>query len=524
MAGYLEEKREECGIAAVSLPKGMKTPPLGGAAYYLYKMLLQQQHRGQNSAGITTYNSKRMQLIDTHKELGMVSKVFRSHHMGKNKSILERYAGTRGIGHVRYATSGSDSEGNAQPFERHHGILWKWFSFAFNGHIANYSDLKQELMRSSYHLVRDTDTELVMHYISKAFAGDTKADFVDAFASLGETFDGAYNISFINAEGNIVVARDPVGVRPLCYSRQDNFLYAASESCALTASEPENIMDIKPGEMVIVENDSVEVKRFAKKRQTAHCMFEWAYFANPASVIDGVSVYETRWRLGELLAKREPLELNSDYVIVAVPDTATPVASGFANSVGLPSMEGLIRNRYVGRTFIEGENRAEIAREKYNVNRSVIEGKKVILVDDSIVRGTTGKSFIEMLRKRGKPKEVHMRVSCPPIKYPCFYGTDMSTLHELTAPRHMTLDEVQTTGIDASEKAIEKIGKEMGLDSLVYQNIEGLKKAICLPEESGGLCMACLTGEYPTECGKKLFCKALQDFVKGPKGKRERII
>jgi amidophosphoribosyltransferase len=363
-----------------------------------------------------------------------------------------------------------------------------------------------------------------MHYISKAFSGDTKTDFADAFGRLGETFDGAYNIVLVNAEGSIVAARDPVGVRPMCYSRQDNFLYAASESCALTASEPENILDIKPGEMVIAENGSVEVKRFAKRNNTAHCMFEWVYFANPASVIDGASVYETRWRLGEQLAKREPLELNDEYVIVAVPDTAKPAAAGFANCVGLPSMEGLIRNRYVGRTFIEGANRAEIAREKYNVNRSVIEGKKVILVDDSIVRGTTGKSFIEMLRKRGKPKEVHMRVSCPPIKYPCFYGTDMSTMRELTAPRHMSPDEAQTEGIDVSEGVIEKIGKEIGLDSLVYQNIQGLKKAIRLPEENGGLCTACLTGDYPTECGKKLFCKALQEFLKGPNGKKERTI
>ena len=187
-------------------------------------------------------------------------------------------------------------------------------------------------------------------------------------------------------------------------------------------------------------------------------------------------------------------------------------------------MEGLIRNRYVGRTFIESGNRLEIAREKYNVNKSVIEGKKVILVDDSIVRGTTGKAFIEMLRKRGKPKEVHMRVSCPPIKYPCYYGTDMSTLHELVAPQYMSLDEVQTTGIDVSDKVIEKIGKEMSLDSLVYQKIEGIKKSIDLPEENRGICMACLTGEYPTECGKKLFCKALKEFIKNPKKKHKRVV
>ena len=254
-------------------------------------------------------------------------------------------------------------------------------------------------------------------------------------------------------------------------------------------------------------------------------MFEWVYFSNPASVIDKASVYEARWSLGERLAKKEKLDVNDkDYVVVAVPDTAKPAAGGFAMQSGLPSMEGLIRNRYVGRTFIEGNNRFEIAREKYNVNKAAIEGKKVILVDDSIVRGTTGRAFIEMLRRLGKPKEVHMRVSCPPIKYPCFYGTDMSTLHELAAPKHMSSEEVQTRNIDVSDQVIEKIGKRMGLDSLAYQNIADLEKAIKLPEESAGLCTACLTGKYPTECGEKLFCKALKEFVKNPGRKHKRII
>jgi len=521
----LEEKKEECGIAAVSLPKNMKNPPIGGAAYYLYKMLLQQQHRGQNSAGITTYRKQRMQIIDTYKELGIVNKVFRSYDMKKNKSILEHYSGTKGIGHVRYATSGSDKAGNAQPFERHHGRLWKWFSFVYNGHIANFSELKKELRSASYHLVHNTDTELVMHYISKLLAGNKKPDLANLFGELSETFDGAYNISYINAEGLLAVVRDPLGIRPACYNYNNGFFIAASESCALTSYEIEDIKNIKPGEIVIIENDSVEVKRFAKKKKAAHCMFEWVYFSNPASVLDNASVYETRWKLGEKLARNETMDIkDKDFVVVAVPDTAKPAAAGYANKTGLPSMEGLIRNRYVGRTFIESGNRLEIAREKYNVNKSVIEGKKVILVDDSIVRGTTGKAFIEMLRKRGKPKEIHMRVSCPPIKYPCYYGTDMSTLHELAAPKHMSLDEVQAIGIDVSDKVIEKIGKEMGLDSLAYQKIEGVKKSINLPEESDGLCMACLTGKYPTECGKKLFCKALQEFVKNPKKKHKRIV
>ncbi len=516
--------KEECGIASVSLPKNMKNPPLGGAAYYLYKMLLQQQHRGQNSAGITTYRKKRTQLIDTYKDLGMVNEVFRSHHFAKNAAILKEYSGTKGIGHVRYSTSGNDDAAAAQPFERHHGRLWKWFSFSFNGHIANFSQLKKELMKSSYHLIRNVDTELTMHFISKAMVGGKRRPLEDVFNELSEVFDGAYNLNYLDAEGRMAVVRDPIGIRPLCYSKEDGFFMAASESCALTNCEAEKIKDVKQGEIVLVEDGSVEVKRYAKKQKPRHCMFEWVYFANPASIIDSVSVYESRWRLGEELAKKEFLDVNDkEHVVVPVPDTAKPAAAGYANSMGLHSMEGLIRNRYVGRTFIEGVKRAEIAREKYNINKSIIKDKKIILVDDSIVRGTTSKAFISMLRKLGKPKEVHMRISCPPIKYPCYYGTDMSTMHELAAPQHMSLEEAKTVGIDVSKEAIGKIGKEIGVDSLAYQDIEGLKRGLRLPEESG-LCMACLTGQYPTEFGKKLFNRALKEFEKKPKIRHKRVI
>jgi len=521
----VEKVREECGIAAVSLPKNMKDPPTGGAAYYLYRMLLQLQHRGQDSAGITTFRKNRQQLIDTYKELGMVNKVFRSHNSVKNQAILKNYTGTRGIGHVRYGTSGSEDEGEAQPFERHHGRLWKWFSFSFNGHIANFAELRKDLIDSSYHLVRNVDTELVMHLISKALAGNKRGELNQVFSEMSNAIDGAYTLNYLDAEGTMLIARGPVGIRPLCYSFEDGFFAAASESSALLGQDGEKIIDVKPGQMVLVQDNGTEVKQFAKPRNVSHCMFEWVYFSSPASVIDKTSVYEARWKLGEEIARREFLDLNNkDYVVVAVPDTAKPAADGYANAVGLSSREGLIRNRYVGRTFIEGNNRAEIAREKYNVNKNVIEGKKIILVDDSIVRGTTGKAFIEMLRKRGKPKEIHMRVSCPPIKYPCFYGTDMSTLQELVAPNHMSLDEVQSIGMEVSDKVVESIGKEMGLDSLAYQKIESVKKAIGLPEEAGKLCMACLNGNYPTECGKKLFCKALKEFEKNPKGKHKRVI
>ena len=253
----LGEAREECGIAAVHLHKDLKHYPHGGAAHYLCKMLLQQQNRGQLSVGITTYSAQRQQIIDTYSDLGTVYEAFRISHPAKRKSIMERYSGTKGIGHVRYATSGCDDRSYAQPFERHHGRKWKWFAFAFNGNLANYSELKQKLIADEYHLVRETDTEVMMHFISKALVGDKKPDIANVFSSLSEQFDGAYNIAFIDAEGNLIVARDPIGFKPLCYGSDENIMLAASESAALTNLDVNKIEFPEPGEMLIAGNGNI---------------------------------------------------------------------------------------------------------------------------------------------------------------------------------------------------------------------------------------------------------------------------
>ena len=511
----MEKIRGKCGIAAVSLPEG-KDASVGGAAYYLYKMLLQQQHRGQSSAGITTYNSKRARLIDTYKELGMVNEVFRSHHAQKNLAILNAYSGSKGIGHVRYATSGSDEDEDAQPFERRHGRLWKWFSFAFNGNIANFAELKEGLRDSGYHLVRDVDTELMMHFISKQLIGGKKRPVEEIFHALSQTFDGSYNIAYLDAEGRLVVARDPLGFKPVCFLGNEGIFAAASESCALESFSENGFKDVKPGELVLAENGSFEARRFAKSGKKAHCMFEWVYFANPSSVLDGKNVYQARWDLGAELAKNEFLETGKqEYVVVPVPDTSRPAADGYANTLGLVSMEGLLRNRYVGRTFIEGSDRHEKARQKYSVNKAIVSGKKIILVDDSIVRGTTSKSLVEYIRKVGKPEEIHLRVSSPPIRCPCFYGIDMSTLQELIAPKHLGKEGVIAPGKmdDVPKEAVEAIGKELGVDSLQFQTIGGLVRAIGLDWKD--LCLACLTGHYPTESGQSLIKKAVENRAQG---------
>ncbi len=511
------EVKDECGVAAVYLPRPLKEYPFGGAAYYLCKMLVQMQNRGQVSAGITTFNPQRQQLIDTYKKRGMVSEVFATRIEGKARAILQRYAGNKGIGHVRYTTSGGDDEGSAQPFERHHGRKWKWFSFGFNGNIANFSELKKDLEDRQYHLVRNLDTEMIMHFLEKEQLGDKKKPMDKIFKNISNIFDGAYNMSYINAEGTVAAMRDPLGIRPMSYLISDDFVGAASETVALNKFAENGVKTMEPGEMLLVENDSVEVKRYAKSKKKAHCMFEWVYFANAASMIDERSVYQTRWRLGEELARQEYLKVNSDdWVVVPVPDTAKPAADAYAHTIGLPSMEGLIRNRYVGRTFIEGGDRMEKIREKFNLNKSVIKDKKVILVDDSIVRGNTSKALVEFLRKYGKVKELHMRVTCPPIRSPCFYGIDMSTIGELIANRHSSKEQLNRVGfLDLEQDAVDSIGKNIGVDSLRYMTLEGLVKSIGLDGGKKDLCLACLTGEYPTQWGETLRVKALERFERG---------
>lgn len=516
------EVKEECAVAAVHLPKPLKEYPHGGAAFYLYQMLLQMQNRGQLSAGITTYNENRKQLIDTRKKLGTVNEVFSTNFKPKADAIMHRYAGTAGIGHTRYSTSGGNDEGSAQPFERHHGRKWKWFSFSFNGNIANFTELKAQLEKRQYHLVRNLDTEVILHFMEKEQIGEKRLPMDVIFRGLSEKFDGAYNIAYINAEGNVAVMRDPMGIRPMCYATSEDFAGCASESVALANFVNNGVKPLKPGEVFLADKSGVEVKRYAKSPRSAHCMFEYVYFANAASVLDGKSVYETRWRLGEELVKQETLDLKKgEYVVAAVPDTAKPAADAYAHSAGLPPMEALIRNRYVGRTFIEGGDRMEKVKQKYNVNKPVIKDKKVILIDDSIVRGTTSKALVQYLREKGKVKEIHMRITCPPIRSPCFYGIDMSTIGELIANRHSNKEQLHRAGYeDLDRSVIDKIAKELGVDSLHYMTLDGLVKAIGLENGKKDMCMACLTGEYPTEWGQKLRVKALERYERGLEGQR----
>ncbi len=503
----LEKINENCGVCAVYLKKPLENYPPGGVVYFLHQMMLQLQHRGQLSAGFTTYDSQRNELLKTHKGNGLVNEVFGSNDSTFAQKLVNEFGGVAGIGHTRYATAGTVGCDEAQPYERVHNRTWKWFAMAFNGNIANAREMQDELKRNHYFLKTTSDTEVLMHKIAQGLGPDAPLPLQSAFEHMQKDLDGSYNIVFLNAQGQLVIARDARGFKPLCYVDTPDFFLAASENVALFPFVREGIQYVQPGEMITIHPSGVtEKNRFAPEEKSAHCMFEWVYFASPGSNLEGKNVYETRWRLGEELARVENLPVNGlEYVVVSVPETSKPAADGYAYALGLPSKEGLLRNRYVGRTFIQAGAWGDRVHEKFSINRSAMEGKKVILVEDSIVRGNTMKELVQRIREEGGAREVHARISCPPILNPCFYGIDMSTFSELIAVKHFLSDPFSEHR-PMSGGEINQIKRELGVDSLIYSDWEGLQRALQI--EQNKLCMGCLTGSYPTLHGQKMALEA----------------
>ncbi|MCS6863571.1 MAG: amidophosphoribosyltransferase [Gemmataceae bacterium] len=523
----MDELHHECGVAALYYLPGRaeKSAIWTGApdqvSRLMPRMLLDLQNRGQLAAGMATYNPERDKLVDTYKEIGTVIEAFRINDPAKYASIMEDFAGYAAIGHTRYATCGGQSRSYAQPFQFRHGRKWKWFAFAFNGQLTNFAALREHLLKNhDYHLTRDNDTEVIMHYIAHEIRGDARPDWVEVFRRLATKFDGAYNIVLLNAMGDMVVLRDPVGIRPLVYALDGPLFAAASESVALQnlGFRTTAIQSLEPGHLILIQNGQLSRHRYAESPRTAHCFFEWIYFANVASTLDNRSVYLSRSRLGQELAKQErtlgrvPLDPHQT-VVVPVPDTGKASADAMAFALGIPSVEGLIRNRYIGRTFIEGNNRADKVRLKFTPLREVLQGKKVLLVEDSIVRSTTLQSLLKHLREQGGAAEVHVRVACPPILAPCFYGIDMSTVQELFAPKFMHGPVPTVAEQDAMAQAL-------GADSLFYLPVDAVARCIDLPADQ--LCRACITGEYPTPAGAELYQLSLRHATPGDRRTYER--
>ena len=501
----------ECGVAAVYHLPGhgvSELAPEQGPEHtsrLIPRMLLEIQNRGQLAAGMTSYNGTRSQLIDTHKDVGTVSEVFQLGHRKAFGRLMAEYAGSAAIGHVRYATCGKDDRSYAQPFERHHIEKSKWFSFAFNGQLANYQELRTEILSHyDFHLARETDTEILMHLLCQELSEGQNPDLWEVLGNLSVRLDGAYNIVFLNALGDMFVARDPLGIRPLCYAIEGPLFAAASESVALAklGFQESSIQSLKPGCAVVIQDGVLSEKQFAARADRAHCFFEWIYFANVASTLDDKSVYLTRKRLGEELADLETVPADDDTIVIPVPDTAKAAADAMAYRLRVPCLEGLIRNRYVGRTFIEGDDRADKVRAKFTVLPEVLEGKRVIVVEDSIVRSTTLRALVSQLREKGRAREIHLRVACPPIIAPCFYGIDMSTVSELFAPKFM--------GTSPLTPEIERqMAKALGAESLRYLPVDAIAR--CVEFEADSLCQACIDADYPTAAGKKLYQLALSN-------------
>jgi len=490
----MDRLKEECGVVAVYQMGNGENPR--NVAPVAVRALVDMQNRGQLSAGLTTYNPNRSRILQTHKELGTVHEVFHLNQPQRCTRLMDEYAGIAAIGHTRYATSGSADYETAQPFERQHGRMWKWFAIAFNGNIANYSFLKEELESNGYHITYHSDTEVMMHYINRELRGEERPDYKDIFANLARSFDGAYNIAFISAIGDLVVMRDPHGIKPMCYGERDGLLVAASESVVL-ANMGMEYQDLQPGEILVANREGFRVERYWPVANHAHCFFEWIYFANLASNLEGRSVYQVRDAIGRELAQMEPIAERDGFVVVSVPETANAIGNSFAYHLGVPVINGLLRNRYVGRTFIDGESRDDAVRMKFIPLREVLEGKKIFLVDDTLVRATTLRRVIQDLRERGRAREIHVRIGSPPIMGPCFYGIDIPTVKELFAPPFLMNGKLNG-GVPPAVQ--ERMAAQLGADSLVYLTMDRLVKAIGLDKDQ--LCLACLDSNYPTPAGQ----------------------
>lgn len=453
----LDKLKEECGVI------GIYKPSETALSQMLCYGLVALQHRGQESAGIAVTQNGRMQY---YKEMGLVQEVF-------NEKILAKLQGDIGIGHVRYSTTGESYVINAQPLV----VQYKGGSIALahNGNLVNADKIREDLENQGSIFATSIDSEVIASLIARNYS----LGFKDSVIKACETIRGAYALVIL-VEDKLIGVRDPFGLRPLCLGQfPDGGYILASESCALDVVGATFIRDIDKGEMVIISEAGVESFIYNDKQRKALCTFEYVYFARPDSVMDGQSIYISRRNAGRILAAEHPAEAD---LVIAVPDSGTAAAIGFAEASGIPMGIGLIKNKYLGRTFIQPDQRLrEISvRLKLNVLRDNVRGKRIVLIDDSIVRGTTSKHIVEML-KAGGAKEVHVRVSSPPVTHSCYFGIDTPTKADLVGATH----------------SVEEIRQMISADSLGYISIKGLVDSI--GADPNRLCTACFCGDYPME-------------------------
>jgi len=449
----LDKLSEECGVFGIYAP-GLDVTRL------TYYGLFALQHRGQESAGIAVTNGCGIQV---HKDMGLVAEVF-------SEANIEKLKGQMAIGHVRYSTTGSSLALNAQPLVCRY--LQGSVALAHNGNLTNANELRDKLANNGSVFQSTIDSELIINLIARYGQNSIEESLLKCMIDI----KGSYSL-VVMTEEKLIGVRDPFGNRPLCIGQLGEEGYClASESCALDTIGAKLLRDVEPGEIVIIDKNGLDSRRIFTKDKCAVCIFEYIYFARPDSIIDGISVNHARRNMGSQLAKEAPLDVD---VVIPVPDSGTAAAIGYAETAGIRFSQGLLKNRYAGRTFIQPEQslRELGVRLKLNPIGQEIAGKRVAIVDDSIVRGTTSKKLVEMLRKNGA-KEVHVLVSSPPVMYPCYYGIDTSERAELIA----------------AQKELEEIRKYIDADSLNYLSHKGLFKAM---GKTKGFCSACLDGDYP---------------------------
>ena len=470
--------REKCGIFGVFAPD----EDVARITFYgIYAL----QHRGQESAGIATADGHRIHL---RTGMGLVSQVF-------DETDLGYLPGHIAIGHTRYSTTGSTCIENAQPVyvEGPHGPL----ALGHNGNLTNAEVLRYDLEDQGFSFTGSTDTEVVTRMLASA----PGADWLERITNTMRAIAGAYCLIALTPK-ELIAMRDPYGVRPLCLGRLNGTGWViASETCALDHLGAEFVREVEPGEAIVVTREGLHAVQAVERRRDALCVFEYIYFARPDSVLRDKLLYPVRMSMGRELARQNPVEAD---MVIGVPDSAIAAAIGYSHESGIPYAEGLVKNRYVGRTFIQPDQRLrdQGVYLKFNPLKQVIEGKRLVVVDDSIVRGTTTPKVVEMLRRAGA-REVHMRICAPPIRHPCYFGIDMATQWELIAA-HQTVEEVR---------------RHIGADSLDYLSIEGLMRAVEQPKES--FCTACFTGEYPMPVQLQMDKLAFERAGRG--GKREPV-
>ncbi len=452
--------REECGVF------GIYNHP--AAANFTYLGLYSLQHRGQESAGIVSTDGQRLY---SHREMGLVTEVF-------DEESISRLKGTTAIGHVRYSTTGSSNNKNTQPLMMNYekGEL----AVGHNGNLTNSKTLRYNLEKEGSIFQSTTDTEVIVHLIARS---KEKTFLERTIEALGQC-RGAYSLVFLTPKG-LVAARDPYGFRPLVLGKIDNSYVVASETCAFDLIEATFIREIEPGEIVFVNESGIRSFKPFQEKKRNYCVFENIYFSRPDSFSQGQNVYQMRKNMGRQLAIESPADAD---IVVAVPDSGTPAAMGYAEQIGIPFETGFLRSHYIGRTFIEPQQviRNFGVKLKLSVIKEVINKKRVVVVDDSIVRGTTSRKIVKMIRDAGA-KEIHMRISSPPMKFSCYYGIDTPLKEELIA----------------NSLEVDQIKDYITSDSLGYLSTEGIAKVVSNPRNSpnghSGFCFACFSGDYPVE-------------------------